>query len=283
MLGPRLRSYYAQTSIFDGCCDVCDRAEGDLAEDTTREQGSDGHSDGDARQKHDSCKSIDLSDLERDVSLIADMSLPFDLMGPNIGSRHAPPTAVFRPLPPRPAIHAQHEPKTGRTETPWACDANGKEALSTPSRIPISRRMLSLRLHARCECRKPVAFEGCCDVLNFDSAKEQPTDNRRGDDCDGDADSDSFSPGLQDVEGQQQHNSYNSIDLSQVSLIVDMTIPLDLMDPGSPHKNRVLRSHHAPPCLRNMTDCAATPSPKSDRLHARVGATLTATRRNGQG
>ena len=125
---------------------------------------------------------------------------------------------------------------------------NGDEVLSTPSRIPISKRMLDIRFRARCERLKPVTIVSRCEV---DFGREGQQDfTREHSDSEGDAanksDPDSFYPGRHDA---QQNNSYNSIDLPETdaSLIVDMTMPIDLMEPdaGPPRATRRTSFIHA--------------------------------------
>ncbi|KAJ7496992.1 hypothetical protein FB451DRAFT_1120099 [Mycena latifolia] len=122
----------------------------------------------------------------------------------------------------------------------------------TPSRIPVpasgpsparsslvSKRMHGPRLSGRRERRKTVTFDERCDVVEFDRDEEDgvasDSDAEYGD-ADPDSDSDPFFAQQQQPEPpqeqQQQDSSYESIDLSDASLLPDTSMPLDL-DPDT--------------------------------------------------
>ncbi|KAJ6495696.1 hypothetical protein C8R47DRAFT_1011434 [Mycena vitilis] len=124
----------------------------------------------------------------------------------------------------------------------------------TPSRIPVpstapspgrsslvSKRMHGPRLSGRRERRKTVTFDERCDVVEFDR-EEDPSDDSaddyghdygQDDDDTPDADDPFFvPPQQQDAQPPQPDSSYESIDLSDTSLLPESSLPLDL-DPDT--------------------------------------------------
>ncbi|KAJ7690719.1 hypothetical protein B0H17DRAFT_1159959 [Mycena rosella] len=115
----------------------------------------------------------------------------------------------------------------------------------TPSRIPVpatapsparsslvSKRMHGPRLSGRRERRKTVTFDERCDVVEFDRDEEDGSDSGVDDYGDLDSDSDPFFAPQNEAEPPQQDSSYESIDLSDNSLLPDTSMPLDL-DPDT--------------------------------------------------
>ncbi|KAJ7501687.1 hypothetical protein B0H11DRAFT_1908119 [Mycena galericulata] len=207
MLSPRLRDYCPERPnglIFDGRCDVFDSEEEHLAEDNSGEEdlGRDGENN------HNSSS-----------------------FSPGRYDRQNAQHHSYHTIPRRPCATWAWD---GPSRNARAGVVNGDEVLSTPSRIPISKRMLDIRFCARCERLKPVTIDSRCEV-DFGREGQQDFTREHGD-SEGDAanksDPDSFYPGRHDA---QQNNSYNSIDLPETdaSLIVDMTMPIDLMEPDA--------------------------------------------------
>ncbi|KAJ6593571.1 hypothetical protein B0H19DRAFT_1090989 [Mycena capillaripes] len=121
----------------------------------------------------------------------------------------------------------------------------------TPSRIPVpatapspgrsslvSKRMHGPRLSGRRERRKTVTFDERCDVVEFDRDEEDPSDDSAddyGDDPQDEDDTpdDPFFVPQQDAPPQLD-SSYESIDLSDASMLPNTPMPLELeLDPDA--------------------------------------------------
>ncbi|KAJ7076864.1 hypothetical protein B0H15DRAFT_915636 [Mycena belliarum] len=113
----------------------------------------------------------------------------------------------------------------------------------TPSRIPVpsgpsparsslvSKRMHGPRLSGRRERRKTVTFDERCDVVEFDRDEEDGVASDTADEY-GDPDSDSDPFFAQPQQPPEPDSSYESVDLSDTSLLPDTPMPLDL-DPDT--------------------------------------------------
>ncbi|KAJ7668522.1 hypothetical protein DFH06DRAFT_982882 [Mycena polygramma] len=137
------------------------------------------------------------------------------------------PTQERPPVPPIP-------PTPSRIPVPSTAPSPGRSSL-------VSKRMHGPRLSGRRERRKTVTFDERCDVVEFDR-EEDPSDDSADDyghdygqdeDDTPDADDPFFvPPQQQDAQPPQPDSSYESVDLSDTSLLPESSLPLDL-DPDT--------------------------------------------------
>ncbi|KAJ6568298.1 hypothetical protein DFH09DRAFT_433162 [Mycena vulgaris] len=141
----------------------------------------------------------------------------------------------------RPRPQSMHDQAEAENDRPFPFKREHRQSKGFQGLIqmePVTKspfRLHGPRLSGRRERRKTVTFDERCDVVEFDRDEEDgmaSSGDEYGDpgtDADADSDSDPF---FAQPEPPQPDSSYESIDLSDTSLLPDTSMPLDL-DPDA--------------------------------------------------